>query len=104
MKDTSDAIVTSQAEQEGYMIVRAIAAKLVAVDRVHIRDSKSYCAILMDDNNRKPVCRLYFNSEKTMHLRLFGADKSETKVRITSPADIYQHCSQIEETISRYLT
>ena len=24
-----------------------------------MRDQKSYCSILLDDNNRKPICRLF---------------------------------------------
>ena len=96
-------IVTSDKEREGYMIVRAIAANIAPINRIFMRDSKSYCAILMDDNNRRPICRLYFNSETTMHLGLFDADKVETKIKIGAPTDIYKHCSAIEETVSRYV-
>lgn len=100
--EASSYIVTSEKEREGYMIVRAIAAKIVPVDRIFMRDSKSYCAILMDDNNRRPICRLYFNSDTTMHLGVFDPQKVETRMRISAPADIYQHCAAIEETVARY--
>ncbi|WP_246132992.1 type I restriction endonuclease [Paracoccus aurantiacus] len=96
-------IITTDSEREGFMIIRAIAAKVAAVERINLRDAKSYCAILMDDNNRKPVCRLYFNSEKNMQIGLFDADKSETKVKIDRIADIYHHAAAIEAAVNNYL-
>ena len=89
-------IVTTDSEKEGFMIVRAIAAKIASVERINLRDAKSYCAILMDDNNRKPVCRLYFNSEKNLSIGLFDAQKVETKFKIEQVSDIYQHAGAIE--------
>lgn len=41
-----------------------------------MRDSKSYCAILLDNNNRKPVCRLWFNRSQ-YYLGLFDEQKNE---------------------------
>ncbi len=84
------------------MIVRAIGAKIVPVERITIRDSKSYCAILMDDNNRRPICRLYFNSATTKNLGLFDAEKKETRIKISSPSDIYQNVEAIEAAIRLY--
>lgn len=55
---------TTVEETEGFMIVRAILRKTVLVNRVVMRDVQSYCGILLDDNNRKPICRLHFNSSK----------------------------------------
>lgn len=98
----SDDIVTTDEEREGFMIVRAIGAKVVPVDRITIRDAKSYCAVLLDDNNRRPICRLYFNSATTRHLGLFDASKVETKVKVERPSDLYQHADAIEAAIRGY--
>ncbi|MFH5773601.1 type I restriction endonuclease [Paracoccus sp. NGMCC 1.201697] len=100
--DPESEIHTTDEEREAFMIVRAIGAKHVPIERITIRDAKSYCAILMDDNNRKPICRLYFNSSTTKNLGVFDAEKAETKVRVTSPSDIYQHVSAIEAAIKAY--
>src|SRR5690606_17940041 len=54
-------IVTTQEEMEGFYIIRAILSEIVEPSRVIMRDTKSYCGILLDDNNRKPICRLRFN-------------------------------------------
>lgn len=101
--ETQDDIVTTDDEREGFMIVRAIGAKLAPVERITMRDAKSYCAILMDDNNRRPICRLYFNSATTKNLGIFDPEKNETKIRINSPADIYRNAEAIEAVIRAYV-
>lgn len=55
--DDNNGIVTTQEEVDGFDIVRAILSELVDIERVVMRDTKSYCGILLDDNNRKPICR-----------------------------------------------
>lgn len=101
--ETQDDIVTTDDEREGFMIVRAIGAKLAPVERITMRDAKSYCAILIDDNNRRPICRLYFNSATTKNLGISDPEKNETKIRIDSPADIYRNAEAIEAVIRAYV-
>lgn len=100
-EETPD-IVTTEEEWEGFRIIRAIAARHVPVDRVTIRDSKSYCAIIVDDNNRKPICRLYFNSPTTKNVGIFDTDKNETKFRVEGPQDLYAHYEALEAVIKSY--
>ena len=66
-----DGIETTLEELEGYQVVKAIACSEVKPQRIAHRDSKSYFAILLDDNNRKPIARLRFNAKtrKYRHLR-----------------------------------
>ncbi len=97
-----DDIVTTDEEISAHMIVRAIGARHVPVDRIVIRDAKSYCAILMDNNNRKPICRLYFNSATTRHVGLFDVDKNEAKHKVAGPADLYRFADVIEKVIKSY--
>lgn len=101
-EDPEGDIVTTDEEREAFMIVRAIAARHVPIERVTLRDAKSYCAILMDDNNRKPICRLYFNSATTKNLGVFDAEKNENKIRVSAPSDLYQHVDAIEASIRAY--
>lgn len=96
-----DGIITTEEELEGYNIVRAIVAKCVAPTRVFHRDTKSYMGILLDDNNRKPICRLWFNA-KQKYLGVVGADKEETRIPIDSVVDIYQYSEKLIETIGYY--
>ena len=102
MPQESD-IETTDAEVQAFMIVRAIAAKLVPVERIAIRDAKSYCAILVDDNNRKPLCRLYFNSPKNLGIGFFDTAKAEEKIKIQNLGEIYSYADRIEATLSAYI-
>jgi hypothetical protein len=82
--------------------VKAIACSEVKPQRVVHRDSKSYFAILLDDNNRKPIARLHFNSKKLKYIGLFDDQKVETRHPLESLDDIYQHASHIRSTVKAY--
>jgi len=100
--ESDTGIVTTQEELDGYQIVKAIACSEVKPYRVAHRDSKSYFAILLDDNNRKPIARLWFNGKKQKYLGLFDENKVETKVALDNLEDIYTHASAIRATVGRY--
>jgi predicted type IV restriction endonuclease len=100
----SDAeVVTTDEELQAFMIVKAIAARVISVQRITIRDAKSYCSVFVDDNNRKPVCRLYFNTKSSRSIGLFLADKTETKHTLQSLNDIFAHSAAIESAVSAYV-
>ena len=100
--DQSD-IVTTPDEIQAFLIIRAIAAKVTPIERITMRDAKSYCSILFDDNNRKPVCRLYFNAKSLRHVGVFDSLKVEDRIEIGSLADIYKLGAKIEAVITSYL-
>ncbi|WP_419593178.1 hypothetical protein, partial [Thiolapillus sp.] len=60
----NDGIETTEEEIEAYNIIKAILRNVIDVKRVVMRDKKSYCGILLDDTNRKPICRLHFNRSR----------------------------------------
>jgi len=86
----AEEIITTQDEIDGFNIVRAIASRAVDPKRVVMRDAKSYCAVLLDDNNRRTIARLHFNSPTARHLGTFTG-KEETRVAVIDPIDIFQH-------------
>lgn len=90
-----EAIITTQEELSGFHIVQAIASRLIDPKRVVIRDSKSYCAILLDDNNRKTIARMWFNSPTTRYFGTFEG-KDETRHLMTELTAIYQLSPHIE--------
>jgi hypothetical protein len=93
---------TTLEELEGYQIVKAIACSEVKPQRVAHRDAKSYFAVLLDDNNRKPIARLHFNGKKQKYLGIFDADKVETRHAIESLDGIYEHADAIRSVIKSY--
>lgn len=100
--DLQEDIHTTDEELEGYRTVRAIVCSEVSASRVIGRDSKTYFAVILDNNNRKPIARLWFN-RKQKYLGVFGDDKAETRLPIESPEDIYQYATQLRATVNRYL-
>ncbi len=94
-------VTTTQDEMDGFYIVRAIMHEVVDVSRVTHRDNKSYFSILLDDNNRKPLCRLHFNTSQK-YLGLFDINKTETRYPIKSLNEIYNYSAKLKETIGFY--
>lgn len=92
----SDGITTTQDEIEGFYITRAILRKIIDVERIHYRDAKSYFAILLDDNNRKTICRLHFNSASQKYISFLDNDKKEKRHPISGLSDIYNFTDQIK--------
>lgn len=100
--DEEKGIITTQEELDSFFIVKAILRPVVDVSRIHYRDAQSYFAILLDDNNRKPICRMYFNAKSVKYIALVDKDKKETRYPIESLDDIYKYTDQLRETISFY--
>lgn len=94
-------VVTTQDEIDGYLIVKSILRKDIEVGRIFMRDNQSYCGILLDDNNRKPICRFYFTPNR-IRIGLFDKEKKETKYDLNELDDIYHYSEHILEMINVY--
>uniref|UniRef100_UPI0040572CF2 type I restriction endonuclease n=1 Tax=Candidatus Electrothrix sp. TaxID=2170559 RepID=UPI0040572CF2 len=99
-REDSNGIVTTEEEIEGYHIVKAVLRESVDVSRVVMRDTKSYCGILLDDNNRKPICRLHFNHAQK-YLGVIS-QKKEEKIPLELIDDIYKYSDQLKATVQEY--
>ncbi len=93
----------SALEMEAYQIVKAILRPVVKPDMVAIRDAASYCAILFDDNNRKPICRLRFNNENRLYIGLFDENKEEERIPLGSLDDIFDLGDRLKATVASYV-
>lgn len=99
----TDRIVTTEEELEGFYIVKSILRNSVPADHITYRDSISYFAILFDDNNRKPICRLYFNNTNNKRIAILDDDKKEVMHKIEKLDDIYNLQDELIKSASRYL-
>jgi predicted type IV restriction endonuclease len=97
-----ETVITAE-EIEGFHIIRAILRSVVNSRRIFMRDAQSYCAILLDDNNRKPICRLRFNNAEKLSLGLFNDKKEEDRMTLESVDDIYNYSEQIKAAATAYL-
>ncbi len=89
--------VTTEDEINGYYIVKSIIRAKINCSRVFYRDSINYMSIILDDNNKKPICRLWLNGTKKKFIGLLDHDKKETKYEITTLDDIYNYSAQLLE-------
>lgn len=94
-------VETTADEIEGLHIIRSILKDTVSPKRIVMRDAQSYCAILLDDNNRKPVCRLRFNNSKKLNIG-FMIGKEEVRVEISDVYEIYAHEEKIKQAVLSY--
>ncbi|THV26256.1 type I restriction endonuclease [Glycomyces paridis] len=101
--DRESEVETTLEEIGGYQIVKAIACSEVKPHRIVQRDAKSYCAILLDDNNRRPVARLHFNGKSKKYLSTFDEAKTETRHLLGSLDDIYLHADAIRGVVRSYI-
>lgn len=102
-RSQEDQIVTTPEEIEGFHIVRSIVRDVIPSKRVFMRDSMSYCAILLDDNNRKPICRLRFNNLEKLKVGLFNDKKEEEIVNLESLEDLYNFADKLKGAINSYI-
>lgn len=101
--DSNDsAIITTQEEIDSFLIVKAILREVLDVSRVYYRDAQSYFAILLDDNNRRPICRMYFNAKSVKYIAFVNDDKKEEKHVIESLDDIFSFADKIKSCALRF--
>ncbi|MBF9035551.1 restriction endonuclease [Rhodobacterales bacterium HKCCE2091] len=93
-------IETTHEELEGFLMVKALLRGEVDTNRIAIRDAKSYCAVLLDDNNRKPLARLHFNRSQK-YIGLFDGENEE-KVAINSLDEMLGLKERLVETAKKY--
>lgn len=93
-------IVTTEEEIEGVMAIKAIVRDIIEVSRIGMRDSKSYCAVLIDNNNRKPLARLHFNRNKK-YLGLFDGDNEE-RVEVSGVDGICDFSNRLRLAAEKY--
>lgn len=95
--------VTTAEEIEAFHTLRSILREVITPKRIVMRDSQSYCAILLDDNNRKPICRLRFNNEQKLRIGIFNDKKEEEQFSIDCVDDIHNFSDQLKATASSYI-
>jgi len=96
-------IVTTTDETDAFNIIRAIVSEIVDPSRIFIKDAKAYCPIFFDDNNKKPVVRLYFTQNKKS-IGIFDKDTGEMKKEeIKSLIDLFKYRDNFKDIVKKYL-
>lgn len=101
-KSKEKSVETTTEEIEGFFIIKAILRKHIDCNRITYRDAQTYFSIFIDDNNRKPICRLYLNSSTNRQLCLFDENKKEIRHKIETLDEIYNHSDFLISTAEKY--
>lgn len=99
--DNENKISTSEEELEGYAIIKSMLRQKIDINRIAYKDSQTYFAIILDNNIRKTICRLYFNRNKK-YICTFNEQKEEVKSELNSLDDIYNFSENLINTIARF--
>jgi hypothetical protein len=95
-------VVTTSDELEAFYTIKAILHQVVGSKRVMMRDVQSYCGVLLDDNNRKPLCRLYLSGSRKAIGLFDSEDLKEVRVPIGSVEELYALADRLVATAKRY--
>jgi hypothetical protein len=87
-------------EVDALNIIKAVLRDVIDVRRLGLRSTKYYCGVLLDDNNRKTVCRLLLRTS-TLRLILFDENRSEERIRLEDLDDLFSHAGRIRSEVSR---
>lgn len=101
VQEEKKGIETTEEELSGFRIVQAILAEHIDISRVAQRDTKSYFGILLDNNNRKPICRLWFN-RNTKYIEVFDENRKGQKIVIEQVGDIYNVKDKVIQSAKNY--
>lgn len=101
-KEPENNIVTTIEELEAYGIIKSILRQTVESSRVTYRDTVTYFGILLDDNNRKWICRVYLNKSKK-YITISDENKNGIRYDIENIDDIYNYSEQIIEACKKYI-
>lgn len=96
---SGDGIVTTEEEVQAFGIIQAICCSEVPATDIYMRDAKSYCAILYQDNNRKPIARLLFDRQ-IPRIIIFSPNRSEQVFDITEGLEeIYKYQNELRDRV-----
>jgi predicted type IV restriction endonuclease len=100
----SDSETMADVEKEAFFVVKSILRNHISPSRIFYRPYQSYFSVMLDDTQRKQLCRLWLREEKKFIGLFEQGDKGrkETRYEITTIDDIYDHSPAMVETLRQY--
>lgn len=89
-------------ENEAILIINDVLKDTISTSNIYSKQTESYLAILLNNNSRKWICRLYL-SYTQKSLVLPDENKKEIKYYINNINDIRLHSAELVEVVKRYL-
>lgn len=96
-------VETTILELDFFNRIVSILSDVVDPNRIDFRDSKGLFAINLDNNIRRPICKLYLNNPDKMFIGLINEDGSLLKVRITDISELDELKDDLLRPINKFL-
>jgi hypothetical protein len=97
ISDADNEIITTPAEFESFTTAKIILRGLIDEDRIYYRDNRSYFNVLLDDNRRKWIFRVFFTKSRNW---IILHDDDNTQLDFVNPIDIYQYADKIKSVVA----
>ena len=94
-------VLTTNEEYDAFLLCKGMLHGIVDADRVKHRDAKTYFSVLIDDNNRRPLCRFHFNG-RIKYVGTFDSDRQETRHAIEEIDDLLKFARTLRRTARKY--
>lgn len=100
-EELNTVITTTEEELIAYGIIVGMLYNKVTADRLVLRDKKTVCTILLDNNNRKPVAKLWLEG-RVNYIATFDEKRKEHKHKINEISDITKLRSELIKVLKFY--
>ncbi len=96
--DPKKEVITTEEELECYYVIKSILRKHIDSARIYYRDNLSYFNILLDDSNRKWICRIYITANGIKLL----LPTDSNKIDLESINDLYNYEKELIEIVESF--
>ena len=88
-------------ELQALTLVQNILGQKIGAERIYQSDAKTYFALLLDNNNRRTICRLYLGPKKKF-IGTISDRKVETRTEIDTIDDIVKFSDDLVHIVKNY--
>lgn len=101
-EDSTNKIITTAEELESYYIIKSLFNGILELSRITYKDTESYFAITLDNNIKKPICRINLDTRKKQIL-IPDESKKYNRIYVDSINDFYNFKDELISVVNRYL-
>jgi hypothetical protein len=95
-----ETIVTTEEELAGYAVVRELVGDLLDDTRIGYRDRERFFGVIVDDDERRTLCRLHFNRVRK-YIGIFSSPEREKKHRLAGVESVRDLREPLREAARR---
>lgn len=96
-------VETTVLELDYFNRIVSLLSDVVDPNRIDFRDSKGLFAVNLDNNIRRPICKLYLNNPEKMFIGLMNEDNSVLKIPISGIDELDGVKDELVAPIKKYI-